>query len=120
MVLRSLPDFEAVHKMIGHRGSIRSVAFSADEGRLLSVGGDGTVAFWNSKTGGAPLARLRFLADGEWFLEATDGRWDASPKADAQCGWSVASAKDGLNVLPLSAFAERRVVGLLAKLLAKQ
>ena len=91
VVLRSLPDFKAVHLMKGHRGSIRSVAFAADEQRLLSVGAEGLVRIWMAKTG-KPLGKLRFLAGGQWILQATDGGlWDASPRADEQCQWSATS-----------------------------
>ena len=110
LTLRSLPDLKKVHRMLGHRGSVHSVAFSADESRLLSVGGGGTLRIWDAKSG-KNLATLYALAEGRWVLQTPDGRWDASSGADAHCAWSVVTAK-GLGVQPLASKKETRVEGL--------
>lgn len=67
---------------------MKSVAFSADDRRLVTAGGDSTVRVWNAATG-QPLYALRghfgsvgdaaFSAGGRWIVTAapnTAGLWD--------------------------------------------
>ena len=75
----------------GHQGRIRSVVFSRDGKRLLSISADKTARVWDPETAGAAIRRLdragssfgaRFSPDGQLIALADGGRsvrlWDTA------------------------------------------
>jgi WD40 repeat protein len=94
--LRDAKTFDPIHALEGHRGAIPGVAFTPDERRLVTIGGEGTVRFWDAATG-AHLATLWTLEKNGWIVVASDGRYDASKGAPACCAWRG----PGLRLKPL-------------------
>ncbi|RYP53937.1 hypothetical protein DL768_001249 [Monosporascus sp. mg162] len=75
----------------GHKGSVRSVAFSHDSKLLASASGDGTIKIWDAATGSlqqtleghkGPVNSVAFSHDSKLLASASDDRtikiWDAA------------------------------------------
>jgi WD40 repeat protein len=54
LVIRSTETGKITHRLAGHTGPITAFAVSADDGRLISAGGDGTLRFWDLRNSGQP------------------------------------------------------------------
>src|SRR5262249_27171011 len=82
----------------GHSASVRSVAFSPDEKRVISGSYDTTARVWNAETG--ELLAILLTANGdEWLAITPEGFFDASPK-----GAELLSVVRGLEVVGIDQF----------------
>lgn len=72
MRLWSVAEGRSLRVLKGHSGGVWSVAFSPDRGILASSSEDGTVRFWNTKTG-ACLAVFLQLPPNGWVSFRPDG-----------------------------------------------
>jgi WD40 repeat protein len=98
--------------LAGHGALVNSVTFSLDGQTLLSASDDGTIRFWNARSG-AWQGALRTLPAGlnSWIAWTRDGFYDGSQNAEAFVRWN-----DGKNLLPTAALKRRRA-GVLRELL---
>jgi WD40 repeat protein len=54
LVIRSTETGKITARLAGHTGPVTAFAFSADDGRLVSAAGDGTLRFWDLRNPGQP------------------------------------------------------------------
>lgn len=57
LVIRSTETGRITARLSGHTGPITAFAFSADDGRMISAGGDATLRFWDLRNPGQPEIR---------------------------------------------------------------
>jgi WD40 repeat protein/serine/threonine protein kinase len=106
--------------LVGHKGSVAAVAFSADGQQLVTGGNDGTARVWNATSGQELLCLMghcrqvtsvAFAPDGKWLVtgstDDTTRVWDAVRGReirllqDPTTGpvWAVAVMPDGKRVV---------------------
>jgi eukaryotic-like serine/threonine-protein kinase len=80
--------------LVGHTGSIHSIAFSLDDKRLISAGADGSVRVWNVETGEAIFTLKEFEHPLFTLALSPDGTKLAAAGADKTIGcWDVATGR---------------------------
>ncbi|KAJ2032034.1 DNA polymerase alpha accessory factor Mcl1, partial [Coemansia sp. S3946] len=88
----SLLDMALLHTLVGHRGSVNSVAYSPDSTYLASSGCDGTVRIWDMREGDPAcvqiMPKIAYVCEPGNSMEqykvrwSPDGRMLAIPCAD--------------------------------------
>lgn len=100
--LWSLPQGNALRKLSGHKGGVRSLAFTPD-GRLLAVAsGDNTVLVWSVSDGRRVATLTGHTAEVKAVYVTPDGRYVLTAAHDDQrVGWSVLDGKNELSTWSL-------------------
>ena len=87
---------EDVFPLLGHSGSVLSVAFSPDGKRILSGSWDTTTRIWDAGSGGE-IAQFIGFSGGEWIVITPGGCYNASPKGDQYLNVRVGSEVYGIE-----------------------
>jgi WD40 repeat protein len=98
LVIRSTETGRITARLSGHTGPITAVAFSADDGRLISAAGDATLRFWDLRNPGQPeLRKIEAIPGAVTAVGCTsDGSQAAAAFADNVL--RTYSAADGMLV----------------------
>jgi WD40 repeat protein/uncharacterized caspase-like protein len=73
---------------VGHMGTVRDFAISADGRYMVSGGSDHTVRLWNVETREL-IVSLFYGVDGEWVIWTPQGYYASSPNGDRIVGWQI-------------------------------
>lgn len=106
---------QELHRLVGHRGGVWSVAFSPDGKFLFTGGDDTTIKVWDPETG-KELVSLVSFGDKDWVVITPDGLFDGTAGGMQMLHWVV-----GLEPIALTQLKERYwVPGLLSKILKRE
>ncbi len=90
-----------VFVQMGHSDAVLSVAFSPDGRFIVSGSDDGTIKFWDVKTG-KEIAQFVAFDDGEWVVITPEGYFNASPN-----GAKHLNVRVGNNAYPIDNFYKK-------------
>jgi WD40 repeat protein len=84
LMIRSTETGKVTSRLVGHTGPITALAFSADDGRLVSASADATLRFWDLRNPGQPeLKKIESLPGAVTAVGCTnDGAQAAAAFAD--------------------------------------
>ena len=117
VILRDVKTGRILQRLSGHPGQVESAKFSPDERTAVSEGTDGTIRFWDLKTG-KELARLHGFSEDTWLLLTSEGEFDGAGNLEKHLSYV---RTDSLEMVPLKEVREKfERKGLLATILHRK